>query len=184
MRRITTILLVSVLLVGCATLRLKTIDESVKEKAKIRVRAEHDPEFAGFTAFRIVIRNGQAKPIYFSPYACKLNLNKTIFAPLSYRKADREDKENNHWLDEIEEKDWSDFLFALPAPPDYYLGDVGLYSYEMDKIKPLLFREGFIPSGEEKGGYIFFPSLEGGERPVLRIPIKGVKFDFTYKAKI
>lgn len=164
------------------------MDEFIKEKNRIRVKAEYDPEFAEFTAFKLVIRNSQDKPIYFSPYVCKLGLNKTTFTPLSYRKADRQEKEDKHWSDEIEEKDWldniSNFLFGLPAPPDYYFGDVGLYSYEMKRIKPLLFEEGFILPEEEKSGHIFFPSLEEGERLRLEIPIKGVNFDFTYKAKI
>jgi len=185
--RIVSIFLASVLLAGCATLRLETMDESIKEENRIRIRAEHDPEWTEFTAFKITIRNNQDEPIYFSPYACNLNLNKTTFAPLSYRKTDRQEKEDKHWSDEVEGKDWldniSDFLFGLPAPPDYYLGDVPLYSYEMERIKPLFFEEGFILPEEEKSGYIFFPSFKEGERLRLKIPIKGVNFDFTYKVK-
>lgn len=177
--------LICILVTSCATLRLETTDKSIK-KNEIEIKVEHNPEFIEFTAFKITIRNTQSKPVYFNPYDCRiestLNGKTSSFTPLIYRKViKKEEWEVEHLpsYQKEKEKKWID----IPAPPDYYFGDVPLYYYEMDKIKSLLFEEGYIIPGEEKNGYLFFPLFKERERLTLILPIEDVTFNFTYEVK-
>ncbi len=169
---------ICLLLNSCATLRLEEVDHLIiNEKDGIKIKVEHDCKFEVFTAFKITIQNMLARSIYFNSYDCRIEsvLNNAIsFAPLSYRKV--KEKENNDFLPSKEE--WLD----IPAPPDYYFGNVPLYSYEMQEIKSLLFEDGFIAPGKEKSGYIFFPAFKEGDMLKLTIPIEEkINFYFTYE---
>ncbi len=171
---------ICLLLTNCATLRLEEIDHLIiNEKDGIKIKVEHDCRFENFIAFKITIQNMLARPIYFNSYGCRIESvlnNATSFAPLSYQKVKEKEKDNSNFLTSKEE--WAD----IPASPDYYLGNVPLYSYEMEEIKPLLFEDGFIIPGKEKSGYIFFPAFKEGDKLKLTIPIEEkINFYFTYK---
>ncbi|MBU0702149.1 hypothetical protein KKE26_12805 [bacterium] len=169
---------ICLLLANCATLRLEEIDNSIiREKDGIKIKVEHDYKFEDFTAFKITIQNILAKPIYFNSYDCRIESvsnNATSFVPLSYRKV-KEEKSTDSFPSK---KDWID----IPAPPDYYFGNVPLYSYQMSKIKSLLFDDGFVIQGKEKSGYIFFQAFKEGDKLKLTIPIEEkINFYFIYE---
>lgn len=176
------ILFICVLFANCAPLILETRDNSTKQEDEIEIKVIHNQEFVDFTAFMLTIRNNQSKSIYFNPAKCKIEstFKKKTFVPLTYQKVIKRERWERESLPSYQkEKEW----IEIPVPPDYYFGNVPLYDYEMDKIKPLLFEGSFIASGEEKSGYIFFPLFKEGDRLKLTVPIREIIFDFTYVVK-
>ncbi|MDI6736195.1 MAG: hypothetical protein QME42_08425 [bacterium] len=182
-------------LLGCATLMVKPIENenkdavkithnlTMKERNNIKISVEYDSQFIEFTAFKVILKNEQSKPIYFQPLDCTIevldNEHKKVYYPCTERKVIKKDKwEMEHLPSYKEEKE-----IEIPASPDYYFGDVGLYCYEMDRIKSLLFEEGFISANEEKSGYIFFPYFKAGTKLKLKIHIQDTNFEFIYMVK-
>lgn len=166
--------IISFIFTGCATIRLQPVEIEDK-KNNIEVKVEHNPEFDEFTAFKVTFKNNQSESIYFQPLDCTievLNKEHKVYFPCTYRPELKKDKwEVEHLPSYKEERE-------IPAPPNYYFGDVPLYYYEMDKIKSLLFEEGFILANEEKSGQIFFPYFKEGTELKLKIPIQGINFEF------
>lgn len=165
----------------CATLRLEPIKIEDK-KNNIAIKVEYDPEFIDFTAFKVTLRNNQSKPIYFQPLNCTIEVldkePQKVYSPCTYRKVIKKDKWEVEHLPSYQKEEKE-----ISAPSDYYFGDVGIYYYEMEKIKSLLFEEDFILPTEEKSGYIFFPYFKEGTKLKLKIPIQDINFEFIYMIK-
>lgn len=144
------------------------------------IEITHDSELTEFTGFNIVIKNNYNKQVYFNPFNCKIKISNGetySYLACNWRKVIKKER----WEREDLKSRQRDI--DIPAPPDYYFGDIPLYSYEMSEIKSLLFEEGFILPGEEKKGHIIFPffRFKGGEKIQLELLYDSNSVEFFYQ---